>query len=286
MASTAKNSSVENVLKSTLQHIEQHEEAEYKMLQKDSQKMDELTKVIRSAAEEYMRLEEIQDIDKNPGELARHLPPQRIKMIEEGLTILTYKINIKKNEAGEHTIECTRNGKTLKLILPKLLETAKDVAKSKYVQYASIIIEAILLLMQAAGIMIDLTDSLMDNMAQETAKTVEDSSLLQKALENLQKVFEDSSSSAYDQAVAIFNFLKDSYAAGILWNIIKGLCSNMNQSDWMKTAAKVTAMMVAALATGNLALIAQILLALNAGSDFYAKFANLAELDNIGKSVA
>ena len=57
--------------------------------------------------------------------------------------------------------------------------------------------------------------------------------------------------------------IKDSKAAGILWKIIKGLCSNMSWYDWVKTAGIVSAMIVAAVATDGVALIAKIILALN-----------------------
>ena len=283
MASTAKNSSVENVLKTTLQYIEQHEEAEYKMLQKDSQKMDELTKVIRSAAEEYMRLEAIQDIDKNPGELARHLPPQRIKMIKEGLTIPTYKININRREKGKPTVDFTRDGKTFKPTIE--LATLNDIDYAKMLQYASIIVEAVLLVLQAVGIKVEVSESVIDKVAQDTVQAVENSSLLQKAVENLQKVFEDSSSSAIQKATAIFYLIKDSYSASILWNIIKGLCSNMSTWDWIKTSGIVTAMIVAALATDGAALIAKIILALNSAYEFVKKVVNLTELDSIKKKI-
>ena len=103
------------------------------MLQEDSQKMDELAKVIRSAAEEYMRLEQIQDIDKNPAELANHLPPRRIKMIEEGLTIPTYKININRREKEIPTVDFTRDGKTFKPTIE--LATLNDIDYAKMMQY-------------------------------------------------------------------------------------------------------------------------------------------------------
>ena len=140
------------------------------------------------------KMEQIQDIDKNPEKLADHLPPHRIKMIEEGLTIPTYKISINKKKAGKHTVEFTRDGKIFKQTMK--LETLNDVEYATIMQYASIIVEAILLVVQAVGIKVQVSQGMINKVAQGTAKAVESSSLRQTAVQNLQKVFEDSSSSA------------------------------------------------------------------------------------------
>ena len=58
-----------------------------------------------------------------------------------------------------------------------------------------------------------------------------------------------------------FYLLKETYAAGLLWTIIKSLYKEMSKWDWVKTAAKVSAMIIAALATDGAVLIAKIALA-------------------------
>ena len=47
----------------------------------------------------------------------------------------------------------------------------------------------------------------------------------------------------------------------MLWTIIKSLYKEMSKWDWVKTAAKVSAMIIAALATDGAVLIAKIALA-------------------------
>ncbi len=281
----AANNTIEKVLITTLEQFEKYANpADFKAVKDDSKKMDELITVIRNAAKEYLQLEQIPGVDKNPTELEKHLPPHRIEMIKEGLTIPTYKINITKTGArGNHSVDITRDGKLFKP--SRELVTLEDINWATILQYASIIVEAVLLVLSAVGIKVAVSESVIDKVAQETAEAVESSSVLQKAVQELQRVFEDSSSTAFQKAKAIFYLIKDSYSAGILWNIIKGLCVNMSYLDWIKTAGIVTAMIVAALATDGVALIAKIVLALNSAYEFVKKLANLTELDSITKTM-
>ena len=55
----------------------------------------------------------------------------------------------------------------------------------------------------------------------------------------------------------------------------------MSKWDWVKTAAKVSAMIIAALATDGAVLIAKIALAVLAAVDFAKKIANLVQLEEI-----
>ena len=100
--------------------------------------------------------------------------------------------------------------------------------------------------------------------AEETVSVIKSSSALQKAVQALQEAVKGGSK--YEIAKAIYKLIKDSKAAGILWKIIKGLCSNMSWYDWVKTAGTVIAMIVADVRTGGVALIARIILALNSDS--------------------
>ena len=89
---------------------------------------------------------------------------------------------------------------------------------------------------------------------------IESSSALQKAVQALQEAVKMA------QNLKLLRQFSTSKAAGILWKIIKGLCSNMSWYDWVKTAGTVIAMIVADVRTGGVALIARIILALNSDS--------------------
>ena len=89
---------------------------------------------------------------------------------------------------------------------------------------------------------------------------IESSSALQKAVQALQEAVKVA------QNLKLIRQFSTSKATGILWKIIKGLCSNMSWYDWVKTAGTVIAMIVADVRTGGVALIARIILALNSDS--------------------
>ena len=59
----------------------------------------------------------------------------------------------------------------------------------------------------------------------------------------------------------------------------------MKWYDWLETAAKVSAMIIAALATEGAALIAKVALAVLAAVDFARKIANMIQLEEIKKSL-
>jgi len=130
------------------------------------------------------------------------------------------------------------------------------------------------------GIKVAISESTILKTVEEITSVIEQSSALQRAEQTLIEAVD--SGSNWEIAKAIFDLIKDSYSAGILWEIIKGLCSNMSTWDWIKTAGIVSAMIVAALATDGAALIAaKIVLALNSAYEFIKKFRNLRELQAI-----
>ena len=59
----------------------------------------------------------------------------------------------------------------------------------------------------------------------------------------------------------------------------------MKWYDWLETAAKVSAMIIATFATEGAALIAKIALTVLAAVDFARKIANLVQLEEIKKSL-
>ena len=88
---------------------------------------------------------------------------------------------------------------------------------------ASIIVEAVLLVLQAVGIKVAVSEQAITRTAEEIIPVVESSSQLRKAIAALEKASEGGSK--WDMAKAIFNLIIDSYSASILWKIIKSLCS-------------------------------------------------------------
>ena len=120
---------------------------------------------------------------------------------------------------------------------------------------------------------------------EETVKVIKKSSQFRRAIQEFIKTWNKAGASKWTKAKALFSLLKDTYSAGLLWQIIKSLCSNMGWFDWAKTAAKVTAMIIAAFATGGVALIAKIALVVLDAVDFARKIVNLNTMYEIEKTL-
>ena len=133
---------------------------------------------------------------------------------------------------------------------------------------ASIIVEVVLLALGVVGINASIDDAVIEQTAQDVTGAVQRSSALQKAVQELKETFASANASNYDKAKAIF---QECETADILWMVIKDLCSNMSRLEWIKTAAEVTATLIAVLGTDGAALIAKIALALNSAYEFNKK---------------
>ena len=277
---------VKRAVDTALADIRKFAPEEYKQLESDPSKKQEIIKAVREAAMEHLKLAE--EFRMQPTEnkiadhLAKHLPSHRVEMIKTGLQVPTYRLDITKKDDGHHWVDITRDGK--EFMPSKKLNTIKAVDVTSWIQIASIVVEAVLLVVQAVGIKVAVSTSTITKTAEEIIPVIESSSQLQKAVQALEEAAKGGSK--WEIAKAIFRLIKDSYSAGILWKIIKGLCSNMSWWDWTKTGAIVSAMIIAALATDGVALIAKIVLALNSAYEFIKKLTNLGELNALKKELA
>ena len=275
---------IKQAVDAALADIEKYAPQEFQQLQADPAKKKALIQAAREAAEEEVKL--ASEFSTRPSEnvaerLSKHLPKHRVELIQTGLQVPTYRLNISKKDDGHHWADITRDGKPF--MESKQLHTLASINETSWIQIASIVVEAVLLVLQAVGIEVAVSEQAIARTAEEIIPVIESSSQLQKAVKALQEAVEGGSK--WEIAKAIFNLIKDSKSAGILWKIIKGLCSNMSTWDWIKTAGIVSAMIIAAVATDGVALIAKIVLALNSAYEFIKKLANLGQLDSLKKQL-
>lgn len=120
---------------------------------------------------------------------------------------------------------------------------------------------------------------------EDTTEAIMRSLAFQQVIQKFISSWKAAGGSAIKKTKAVFFLLKDTYTAGLLWNIIKCLCSEMKWHDWLETAAKVSAMIIAAFATEGAVLIAKIALTVLVAVDFARKIANLVTLEEIKKSL-
>lgn len=276
---------VSEAVEGALKQIEKNAPEEFAKLNADPKLKDAIIKAATKAATEQVQLS--QEFASRPDQdirrrLVKHLPEDRMKLIEEALSIPTFRLDITKKTDGKYEAQFTREGEEF---LPgKQLATVADITSISFLQQASILVEAVFLVLQAVGIKVSVSKSTMEAAIEDTATAIRNSSQLQRAIAQFINSW-NSGGGATAKAKAIFFLIKDSMAAGILWTIIKSLCREMKWYDWMETAAKVSAMIIAALATEGVALIAKIALIVMSAVDFARKIANLAQLEEIKKTL-
>ena len=280
MAGESQSDVVQRAVDTALADIKKFAPNEFRELEANPAQKQAVIKAAKEAAVEHLKLAE--EFRTRPSEnvaerLAKHLPKHRLELIETGLQVPTYRLDISKKDDGHHWVDITRDGK--EFMPSRKLNTVESVNATSWIQIASIVVEAVLLVLQAVGIKVAVSEQAIMKTAEEIIPVIESSSQLQKAVQALEEAAKGGS--MYEIAKAIFALIKDSYSASILWKIIKGLCSNMSTWDWVKTAGIVSAMIVAALATDGVALIAKVLLALNSAYEFIKKLTNLQELKAI-----
>lgn len=279
---TKKASIINQSVEDSMLELEQYAPEEYKAIVADPMLDEEIREAASKAASEEVKLAEEfairpdEDIRKR---LEKYLPEDGIKLIEESLTIPTFSMEIIENSPGTYVAQFTREGEEF---LPEIeLNTAADIDWAKIIQYASIVIEAVMLAMQAAGIKASVSRSTMNATVKETAKTIKQASEFRRAIHAFTISWRKAGSSKLGRARAIVTLLSETKAAGILWTIIKSLFRNMSWWEWIKTAAMVSAMLIASLASGGAALVAKIVLALFAAAALVQKIANVVKLEEI-----
>ena len=274
------NDNVEHCVTTALADIEKYAPGEFKKLNKDPSLKQSVVQAARDAAFEHLKLAE--EFRTNPNEnieerLSKHLPKHRVDLIKTGLQVPTYQVNIAKRSDGHHWVDIVRDGKSF--FESRKLNTAASINQTYWIQIASIIIEAVILVLQAVGIKVAVSKQVIQRTAEGIIPVVESSSQLQRAVEGLEAAAKGGSKREIAKAIVVL--INDCYSVGILWNIIKSLCSNMSWWQWIKTAAIVSAMIIAALATDGVALIAKIFLALNSAYEFIKKLTNLQILKEL-----
>ena len=279
---TQQSDIIERAVKAALADIEKYAPQEFQQLQADPARKEDLIQAAKVAAEEEVKLAE--EFRTRPSEniaerLSKHLPTRRVQLIQTGLQVPTYRLDICKKDDGHHWADVTRDGEPF--MESKKLNALAAIDETTWIQVGSVIIEAVIFALRAVGIDVPAFGKKVMNDLLEKLKPIIDK--LSPVIKALQTAAEDGSKPG--MAKAIFDLLKQLHSYGVLWTIIKGICTNMSTWDWIKTAAIVTAQLIAALGTDGAALIAEIVLALYNATSFIQKLLNLQQLDALRKEV-
>ena len=266
---TTSSETIQKVVEEVFQYISEHDPESFEKLNADKPAKDELITKIKQVAEDEIL--QGKELERNGHDLTKlDLPPGRLEDIENGLKMTTYRVEIVEKVAKVTFVDGTD-------FMTIHLDTLADINYASYVQIASIIIEGVLLVLTVIGLKVPISNAILKKTTKLVVGDLQKSSAFRQAVTKFVESW-DSTSSFFAKAKALFYLLKDTYSLGMLWNIIKTLCSNMGWLDWLKAAALIAAQLVAAFATGGLALIAKIALALKSAYDFVQKIRNLNTL--------
>ena len=149
---------IEQSITATFQEIKKYSPDDYAKIESDPHLKEATTEVARSAAAEEVDFD--LEFLQNPGEevvglLTDRLSEERIQMIKEAFSIPTFDMEVihYKRKRGVHPlarVEFRMDGE--EFLPPIELVTPDNINWAKILQYASIVIEAVMLAMQAAGI--------------------------------------------------------------------------------------------------------------------------------------
>ena len=148
----------------------------------------------------------------------------------------------------------------------KKFNTNQAIKAPNMIRIASIVVEAVLFVLQCVGVSTEASETTINTTVLIVLPVVESSITVQKAVEALEAA--NAGGSKWEIAKTIFELIIATNSTGILWVIIKSLCSNMGWWDWAKTVTVVTTTIIATFGPGGIALIAKIVLGLNSTYNF------------------
>lgn len=261
-----------------LADIKKYASQEFEELLSDPAKKETMVQAAREAAEEEVKLAgefHAGPCDDVAARLLKYLPKDRVDLIETGLQIPTYSLDIQKTNEGQHRVDITRDEKPFMMESIKL-DSGAALAKASSFQIASIVVESVLLVLRSVGIKVSISNQIIAKVVEYIIPVVEHSSQIQQAVHAIEKA--SKGVSKWDIAKAIYDLIKELYSTGILWKIIKHLLSNVSTWEWIKIAGIVSAKIIAAFGTDGAALIANFVLALNSANKLMKKLTNLQDL--------
>lgn len=290
---------VQNSVEATFNEMKKYSPNDYTKIEADPRFKASINEAATRAAREQVEFHRLflHNCGKDVFSLLKEsgLSMERIQMIEKAFTIPTFDMTLKRiQNGGKDVMWVEFKMKDDEFRPPLKIETPDDISGAKYWQYASIAIEAVMFVKQAAGIIQDGSTVLMKYTAENTATRMKESSLAREALDGFVKSWRTAGSDYWKKGKAVYVLLKDSLAYGLFWTILESWRNRkeMSQWEWAKTFVEVTATMFAAFDTGGRAFIAQIVLALmsadslrNDANRVKQKIRNVTELEGFEKNL-
>ena len=279
---------VETIVSKTLEEIEDIDKDDFDDLKADLTRYEDVKRLARKVAEEDKAISvalkdkiESGDDEGIEFELSKICSTKKLQKIKESLETETFHMYIAKID-GVETVKTMRNGKDV--FSPIQIETVADVEYSRSLQWASILIELAILAGDCAGVHLHISASRMKSVTTAVSKMMT-TSAMKRAMSIFLHEWK-TNARALARAKAVFALLRASYSARILWNTFKLICQDMSKAEWARTAGVLAASLFAAFASGGVALVAKIVMALNSAYNLSRKITNDEHLSYIREKFA
>ncbi|XP_061177672.1 uncharacterized protein LOC133186438 [Saccostrea echinata] len=248
--------------------------------EKSEAERKEIDDIMRKCVSKEIQLTNaLGDISEMPdeevfGKMKTLLSDDDFKMISGYVDQETYTMDIKGSEA---TVQ--RGGQ--KFLESVQLTSLASITDSSTVQIVSLVVECVLFVVGCIGIKVHIKESVLRKIITEVMPAMK-----QPAFQRIINTFLRSwkNGSALDKAKAIFNLVKETNSLGIFWKIIKMAFKEMRWWEYARAIAEITALIIAAFATGGAALVAKIALSVSDAVNITRKVINLAQLQDMAKA--
>ena len=113
--------------------------------------------------------------------ISQHLPEERIDLLKNGLSISTFRLGLSKKLDDEKFIAAfTRNN--LNLWQPRILSSMTSIDWTTIKQYASLVVEAVMLVMSVVGISVTPDERVIEQAVDEAAHVIQTNSKFQQTI--------------------------------------------------------------------------------------------------------
>ena len=231
--------------------MEQYAPSDYKFLVKHK-RFSEAESEVRKVIKEELNLEKALQNKEDPVQILKeHLSEERIDMIKKAFQMETFTMHA--DEKNDDLYHVTRAGKQFQ----PSIKVSADPDVPAILQAASIVIECFILVLNVVGVSVHIGD--MSKVVKVVVAILKQTPSLLKVIRRL--VDNWSSADGMQKGRLIWDVIVDAFKSGVFWDIIKSVLAGMSAFDWALTAAKIAGTIVAAVATGGLAIAVKISLA-------------------------
>jgi predicted small integral membrane protein len=220
----------------------------------------------------------MQDVER---EMSAIISQERVDLIKKSFTIETYKMKVFE-KSGQSAVQVHRKG--VEFQPERMLMSIEEIQSATELQWASLVVELFIFVLNCVGIGVDLSEDEMRTVAQEVERIVQEMQF-QQAIINFVDAWNKAGDSTWKMAKAIFSFLADVYELNMFWTIIKLIIDDMSTWETIRALAEVSLTIVAAFATEGFALIARIALAVDSAVHLAEKIANLNTFSEMKKTM-